>query len=378
MICEDTQAENIPPNAPKKRGRKPKNALIDAEKIITVNTQPTEPKRRGRKPTCQVISNVDIMNLKKDNADECLFIHLPLNKSDIEKVMKNTLDDNIDSLIKEKEKDKEKDKDKEREKETKKINLDFDDKINYTQFNKTDYLQTVCRCTNCDKLQESIDELKSKMHINKLNIMDKTTYNINIKLEDVYTNTDTWENINSDVCCWWCSHVFDTLPIGLPEKYYDKKFHVIGNFCSFNCALSFNFSLNDHKIWDRMSLLYHMRNIVYLSMYPSRDVKKLDDIIVAPPRYMLKMYGGTLTIEEFREKSIVLKNQYRNVIPPIVSLTQIIEESTYNEDQNQIIKQPKPRTLNNLTSSLVLKRSKPIASKSSLYNLMKIQQVSET
>jgi hypothetical protein len=362
MICLESNTDEIPQTAPKKRGRKPKNANLESDKTITVNAPPTEPKRRGRKPTCQVINNVDIVNMKKDTVDDCLFIHLPLNKNDIEKVIKNNIDDI--SLPK----------------EIKKINLDFEDKMNNSSIQKNENIQynTVCKCTNCDKLQETINEMEAKLHINKLNSTDRITYNINVKLEDIYTNNDVWENTNKDVCCWWCSHTFDTLPLGLPEKYYDKKFHVIGNFCSFNCAMAFNLSLNDHKIWDRVSLLYHMRNMIYLNIYPNRDVKKLDDIIVAPPRSMLKMFGGSLTIENFRERSIVLKKQYRNIIPPIVSLTQPIEETTYNQDQNQIIKQPKLKTLSNLTSGLVLKRSKPVTSKSSLYNLMKIQQVSET
>ena len=92
---------------------------------------------------------------------------------------------------------------------------------------------------------------------------------------------------------------------------------------------------------------------------------------------MLKMFGGTLNITDFREKSIILKKQYRNIIPPTIALTQHIEETTYNQDQNVLLKQNKVKNLSNISTGLVLKRNKPIASKTSLFNMMNIQQSNE-
>jgi hypothetical protein len=373
-IINDQKENNIQlSNVPKKRGRKPKNANIGTETVIPnpTDNQITEVKKRGRKPTCQVINNTEIYNLKKEVSNDCLFVHIALSKLDIEKITNNERID--EEIIDTKQIQISENK-------TKKIDLQNDDYNN--NFDNNMINKQYCEhCINCDKLQEKIDILESKYHIGKLNDMDRQTYNINIKIEDVYTGSDIWENKYSNICCWWCCHKFDTLPIGLPEKFFEKKFFVLGYFCSFNCSLAYNLSLNDHKIWDRISLLYHMRNLIYLNIYPNGNIKNLDDIIVAGPRSLLKMFGGNFDIEQFRENSIILKKQYRHIIPPIVALTQQIEESTYKQNQNIIIKQPKNKTLsnfsNNMASGLVLKRTKPLTSKTSLFNMMNIQHVSE-
>ena len=62
-------------------------------------------------------------------------------------------------------------------------------------------------------------------------------------------------NYNKNTKCWWCKHHFDTPAVGLPENYYNDTFELIGNFCSFNCAKSYNMDLGDNNIWKRNSLL---------------------------------------------------------------------------------------------------------------------------
>lgn len=347
----------------KKRGRKPKN---HNEKTIEVITEPViqELKKRGRKPTCKIMNNSDFYNYKKEVTDDALLVHFPLTKLDIEKMSLNESYDNMDEYIETPQQLIIRDK---------KLDLELDKSV-YIEKEASIKYNLIDKCNNCENLSLKINTLESKYHIYKITNTDREIYNINLKLEDTYTNIDLWDNIK-DVACWWCCHTFDTLPIGLPEKYYEKKFQVLGSFCSFNCAMAYDLSLNDHKMWDRISLLYHLRNKIFLNIYPNNDIKILDDIIMAPPRCMLKMFGGKLDINEFREKSIILKKQYRNIIPPTITLTQQIEETTYNQDQNILLKQNKVKNLSNITSGLVLKRSKPIASKTSLYKMMNIQEV---
>ena len=40
---------------------------------------------------------------------------------------------------------------------------------------------------------------------------------------------------------------------------------------------------------------------------------------------MLKSFGGTLTIEKFREKSLYIDKSYRFIIPPLKSIITKIE-----------------------------------------------------
>lgn len=354
---------------PKKRGRKPK--VIP---IVEETKDPPEIKKRGRKPTCKILNKSDLINIKRETMDECLIVQLPICKNELDKIILDT------ELKRKTEKKEETLKDDTKNinnlidrKELVKKSIDFEEKqIVIPETNIS--FNIVDKCSNCDKLKKTIDEIETKYHIYKINNTDKEIYNISIKLEDYYNNTDIWSvEKYSNMCCWWCCHKFDTLAIGLPEKYNNGVFKVIGYYCSFECALAYNLSLNDHKLWERTSLLYYLRNLIFKGMYPNNDISTMNDIIAASPRFLLKMFGGYLTIEEFREKSTLLKKQYRNIVPPIISIVSQLEESTYSQEQNIVIKPIKNKIIDNRNVELVLKRNKPIANKSSLMSSMGIK-----
>ena len=70
-----------------------------------------------------------------------------------------------------------------------------------------------------------------------------------------FSNSDKEWPQSIDINCWWCRHSFDTQPVSLPEKLIDSVFHLQGCFCSFNCALKHNYSLNDYKVWERVRFI---------------------------------------------------------------------------------------------------------------------------
>ena len=94
--------------------------------------------------------------------------------------------------------------------------------------------------------------------------------------------------------CWWCVHALPQRPcIHLPVKYDDKRdvFTTKGNFCSWQCAKSYAIDMNVSNSGEIQSILAMMRRRAYgkyVSLFP------------APKRQALKVFGGTLTIEEFR------------------------------------------------------------------------------
>jgi hypothetical protein len=98
---------------------------------------------------------------------------------------------------------------------------------------------------------------------------------------------------STDVCCWWCCHNFDNIPVGLPSSYnYESnKFCVKGIFCSFSCMLAYK---QDKRIL----------NVDYLikALYCKLTKTLLNDseLKPAPPRCSLKIFGGELNIDEFR------------------------------------------------------------------------------
>lgn len=143
------------------------------------------------------------------------------------------------------------------------------------------------------------------------------------------------ENVKSDCVCFWDTDYFNTIPIGLPykiiknndfcdercdQKQFRYKYLVYGYFCSFSCAASFNFSLKDSQMNHRFILL----NNLYEDVFNNQNNPHAT-INLAPPREMLKKFGGSLTIQEFRNKSNQ-SIQYQNIIPPLMSLRCQIEE----------------------------------------------------
>lgn len=134
----------------------------------------------------------------------------------------------------------------------------------------------------------------------------------------------------TDIACWWCSYNFDTVPCVLPEKLYEDKYHVFGCFCTLNCAAAYNINMNDYKVWDRYSLLKKLYGIE-------------KDVPLAPARECFKKFGGSLLHEQHLINCIKCTNEYRFVMPPLISIIPYIEQiSLINKNNKLILKRSKP------------------------------------
>jgi hypothetical protein len=104
-----------------------------------------------------------------------------------------------------------------------------------------------------------------------------------------YTDNKSWLE-QTDIHCYWCCHQFDNIPLGLPLKYdiNYKKFRTKGIFCSFPCVIAYN-NNNTCNCMPEIQLLYK------LICHNNEELKS------APERECLKMFGGNLSIEEFRK-----------------------------------------------------------------------------
>lgn len=174
---------------------------------------------------------------------------------------------------------------------------------------------------------------------------------------------------STSIHCYWCCHKFDNSPFGIPIKYSDNRFHVYGCFCSLECALAFNNQSHDSvdEIWERRHLINMLAQQINYANY----------IKAAPSRLVLKMFGGYMTIDEFREFCKTSKLINVN-FPPMMTLTQQVEEinecDIFNEFKyipldSERVNRYKERQMN-------LKRSKPINNiKNTLDHTMNIKIV---
>lgn len=122
----------------------------------------------------------------------------------------------------------------------------------------------------------------------------------------------TTDRYTPQTACFWCCHTFNWSPVVLPISYdtYKNKYTCEGNFCTPECALSYLYNSthsSESTKWTRHSLL----NTLYSDMYKSRTLS------TAPPRSTLRMFGGPLDIEQFREYSVGDNNIILSELPPI-------------------------------------------------------------
>ena len=111
-------------------------------------------------------------------------------------------------------------------------------------------------------------------------------------------------NIGSDVCCWWCCNKFQGNCINMPLNLKEKVYDAIGIFCSYSCTYSYM------KDYPKYSKNIHLLNYMFRDQTGKKGVI-LDHITPAPPRETLKMFGGPLSIEEFRKDShMIIVNRY--------------------------------------------------------------------
>jgi len=96
---------------------------------------------------------------------------------------------------------------------------------------------------------------------------------------------------SNEVSCWWCCHGFDTLPLGCPMN---ERGQWDGNFCSWSCVLAWSRAKGDGRVNGRQMW-------IRLAMKRLHTVPLSKQLFPAPPREALRIFGGELDIDMFRE-----------------------------------------------------------------------------
>lgn len=117
-----------------------------------------------------------------------------------------------------------------------------------------------------------------------------------------------WDNKDlTYVMCWNCS--FELLVsecVGIPTIIQNSKFVCYGYFCSFECAARYLYDTlfvqKPDEYYNEYSLLCMARNILYNNDDETKDNQSsyIPPLEMAPPRMVLKNFGGTVSYEEYR------------------------------------------------------------------------------
>jgi hypothetical protein len=140
-----------------------------------------------------------------------------------------------------------------------------------------------------------------------MNDAENISQDTNIEYQKTYSN-------NNNSHCFWCCHSIDNVVYSMPYNYdsINDSYFVFGTFCSLQCANAYNFSVHgsSDKVWEINS---------WIQMLGKR-YGFTNTIRPAPSKYLLKMFGGNLTIDEFREAHIKADKTYVLNIPPMISI----------------------------------------------------------
>ena len=211
---------------------------------------------------------------------------------------------------------------------------------NYSNLNETN-------TTKKEPIRQIDIILNNKYNSNtdKLNVL--THLSINTKTENWITTTN--------IACLWCCHSFTNIPWGIPYKYSKNKFQLFGNFCLPNCALAYilQYYKDDDSYWEKISLL----NLLYFKVFG--DYKNLTPSI---DKMALKLFGGKLDIDEYRNINGLNDKMYNIEFPPCNTIIPILEEIYKKTNlNNTFLPIDKKNSQPLLTmNDFKLKRNKPI------------------
>jgi len=170
-----------------------------------------------------------------------------------------------------------------------------------------------------------------------------------------------------EAACFWCAGTFEGRPIVIPTLEEDGIYKVYGNFCTLSCSLSF--LLNEHidpqVRWERQALLHRMY--------------KQSSINPAPPKESLKMFGGPLSYEQYR--NIIQQNILRidSHLPPVISILATLDTKPIDfyevSFKNTTTGGTNLDAIKTVEPGLRLKRSKPLKDKESTLDAVMNLQV---
>jgi hypothetical protein len=288
-------------------------------------------KKRGRKPSGKVldINSMDNKNITSslDPEKECLIIHLPINAKDIEKLNNPDKNNKLDKIVESSEKEPDLNSNifMDITGETSKNKLNNKELSLSTELHVTETNDSKKKCYNCQYLSERCNALHQKLQevSNIKNIQESMSNKIHDCTINIVDNTIFKWKESTDISCWWCVHPFSNSPFGLPIKFENNVYEVQGCFCSLNCAKAYNLKENNYRVSEINSLIEDFRRELF-------GVNSMP-VITAPPRQTLTIFGGYLTIDDFRKEFYLMNKNIIHLSPTVSPVRNFFEEEYHDK-----------------------------------------------
>jgi hypothetical protein len=191
---------------------------------------------------------------------------------------------------------------------------------------------------------------------NSSNTVTTDYYNVKSSLLVQFKDSSEVKTIpqNTDVACFWCCHSFTNRPVVLPIRDTGEHLEVTGNFCSPECACAHLFDMrqDSHTRWEQLALLYRV--------YGEACQGKIHP---APNRTILKLFGGNLSIQEYRALIQSHKIRVDIHLPPMVSILATMDTKPidfYDASLTKGVTETIKERLQKAEEVLRLRRTKPL------------------
>jgi len=320
----------------KKRGRKPK--VVDPDE----KQETPRVRKRGRRPNCPVKSISEIREKFKNIDDKVEFskssnrindnhsqTYVPFGNLNITVHKPPEIDT---SELRKFYKRKEPTPIKQQQEDTLSLNND------YRSESESDSPPTQDICPKCKDEEMGVEYVKTvKKKVNKQLC----------KFSNKLDECGKWPT-SSDVMCWWCCHTFKTVPIPSVTRYNDKLniYQLKGLFCSWECSYAYTSTNCRNYSWFR-------------KLYTEWTGDVNMNIQKAPPRYVLKSFGGHMDISEFRKSPYVKREIFMSKDNRMSFVNQDILEVYTEMDKKK-------------KKKLKLSRKKPLKNTETLFSNMLI------
>jgi hypothetical protein len=181
------------------------------------------------------------------------------------------------------------------------------------------------------KIKEPVTELPKTQSSNQVVINVKPVIEDSINELPGYEKNEydiSNSNVTNKSMCWNCCHPINTNSIAQPIKYENGIFSNIGHFCSYACICRHIVDSNEssENIFSKMSIL---------NLYVNINMKtKGVTVSPAPPRLVLKMFGGPIDIEEYRN----YHNEYLTLtnVEPIIKCIDLSIKNLHIKKKNPV------------------------------------------
>jgi hypothetical protein len=272
----------------------------DDNQILNTPTKPPA-KKRGRKPKGGKIVQqlIPLTNIKETKPN--VILHLKCSLKDLHS--SNLFGSNLDSYSF----------------LNKTTNLTYDQIVRENSLN--DFINPPAKLPEYDVEPDALEYDNESSSKNKETDIRDIWKKLKVLEHNLHVNSVD----NKKSACFWDTCEFDNPPVYIPKYFMNDTYHVYGCFCSPECAVAHLMEENiDTSIkFERYQLINH----IYCKVYNyNKNIKPAPN-----PYYMLEKYCGNLNIQEYRA---LLRNE-RLFLVVDKPLTRVMPE--LHEDNDDFI-----------------------------------------